>query len=227
MNKIQLLSYLAAVITHNCQNKANPTLSALDKADSIALRCHILFLSVLWTKKWVAQQMHFKDCQSMIDTCIVYRHLDTNHLHKHCAAHNIILHPSLSMPIYWIMQIDSKIFIFCLSSHMTNDKEQQWSSKCKHLSHLWNMIMSESRGETYFPKGCDNGNRERCSLIVWRWHRDNVYRYPDIIISVVFKYWRDHSRCSVQHQCKVYLCWTSGKSYAKKVIARPIDMALK
>jgi len=153
MNKIQLLSYLAAVITHNCQNKANPTLSVLDKADSIALRCHILFLSVLWTKKWVAQQMHFKDCQSMIDTCIVYRHLDTNHLHKHCAAHNIILHPSLSMPIYWIMQMHSKIFIFCLSSHMTNDKEQQWSSKCKHLSHLWNMIMSESKGENIFSKG--------------------------------------------------------------------------
>lgn len=186
MNKIQLLSYLAAVITHNCQNKANPTLSVLDKADSIALRCHILFLSVLWTKKWVAQQMHFKDCQSVIDTCIVYRHLDTNHLHKHCAAHNIILHPSLSMSIYWIMQIDSKIFIFCLSSHMTNDKEQQWSSKCKHLSHLWNMIMSESRGKTYFPKRCDNGNRERCSLMVCEWHRDTVYQYVTLTSSSVF-----------------------------------------
>ncbi len=110
----------------------------------------------------------------MIDTCLVYRHLDTNHLHKHCASHNIILHPSLCMSIYWIMQIDSKIFIFCLSSHMTNDKEQQWSSKCKH--HLWNMIMSESRGKTYFPKRCDNGNRERCSLMVCEWHRDTVYQ---------------------------------------------------
>lgn len=185
MNKTQKLSYLAAVIIHNCQNKANPTLSALDKANSIALRFHILFLSVVWTKQWVAQQMHFKDCQSMIDTCVVYRHLDTHNLHKHCAAHNIILHPSVRMSIFWIMQIDSKIFIFCLSSHMTNGKEQQWSSKRKH--HLWNMIMSESRGKTYFQNERDNENSKRWSLMSCKWQRTTNMLQPTcyIIISVV------------------------------------------